>query len=669
MKKFTSIILKKYILTGALSICCCCAFSQFAVNYLKAADNYFKKGDYYSAAVNYEKYLNGAKGSNAESYNPYNAAGKPKQQQTKAISKEEVSYKAGTSYQLLNNYVKAEPFFKDAAAVSNAQLPLARYWYAKSLKSNSKFEDAESEFNKFLQEYTMEDNFRTDATKELNNLEFRNGQMKKADLRAYSINKMGVNGGTGATSAPAIAGNTFYFSSTRPDNDAVDSKSTYINKIYQGTTWGVDATKLTLSQDKGENLEATTFSPDGNRMYVTKWALKEAKKIAAIYTSTKQGDKWSDLTKVSGDINNDGYSSQQPTLSTDGSTIYYSSDKPGGLGGFDIWTAAVQNDKIGNSNNLGTAVNTPFDEYAPYYFSPGKSLVFSSNGRIGMGGFDFYQSKGSGTDWSEPVNLGYPVNSVKDEIYIAATGRKYLLDTFFFSSDRNSECCLEMFAANKLRSKKRVRGIIINCLTGAPLPGVKVTVSQDEYNNVTLNNNTTDDKGRYEVLLDEYQPFRIKAEHDGFLTKEIEVTKISIKDTLIVSSRSCLEPPEKPFEAVDKPVVIDNIYFDYDSATLRPESFPVLDSVVGLMERYPTMSIEVSGHTDSKGGVEYNQKLSEARAKAFVDYVAGKGIETSRMTSKGFGATRPLADNKVKGKDNPEGRQKNRRTEIKVLHY
>ncbi len=663
----TSISLKKYILTAVLAVFGLSSYCQFAYNYLKAADNYFSKGDYYSAAQYYEKYLSGGMGTKSESYNPYNAAGKPKDKQSKAITKEEVSYKAGESYQKLNNYVKAEPFFKDAAANSST-LPLARYWYAKSLKSNSKFDEALDEFTKFLKDYTTDDNFKTDATKELNNLQFRSAQLKKADLKAYVVNKMGLNVSPGATSAPAVSGNSFYFSSTRPDDGNVDSKAAFFNKIYQGSLAGSDAAKIKISQGKDEHLEGSTFSPEGSKMYVTKWMLKDGKKAAAIHISTKQNDGWSDPVKLDGDINADGYSSQQPSVSADGNTLYYSSDKPGGVGGFDIWAAPIANGKVGSSENLGSKVNSPFDEYAPYYYTPGKALIFSSNGRVGMGGFDFYQSKGSGSDWAEPVNMGYPINSVKDDIYMVSTGKKYLLDTFYFSSDRNSECCLEMFAASKIRAKKRVTGIIINCLTGLPLPDVKVTVTQDEYSNVTMSNNTTNAQGKYEVLLDEYQPFTLKAEHDGFLTKEILVNKISIKDTLI-SSKSCLEPPEKPFVSENKPTIIDNIYFGFDSAILKPESFPVLDSVVGLMERYPTMAIEVSGYTDSKGGIAYNQKLSEARAKAFVDYVSGKGIEASRMTSKGYGSTLPLAPNTLNGKDNPAGREKNRRTEIKVLHY
>ena len=664
----TNFSLKKIYLTGCFTICGLFCHAQFAYNYLKAADNYFSKGDYYSAALYYEKYLNGAKGNVSDSYNPYNVAGKPKDKQIKGVTKEEVSYKAGESYQMLNNYVKAEPFFKDASAANSDKLPLARYWYAKSLKSNSKFDEAESEFGSFLKDYTADDNFKTDATRELNNLQFRSSQLKKSDLKAYQIEKMGLNVSPGATSAPAISGSSFFYSSTRPDDGATDSKVAYINKVYEGSLSGTGGSKIKISQDNDEHYEGSTYSADGNKMYVTKWKLKDNKKAAAIYVSTKQNDGWSDLSKVDGDINSDGYSSQQPSLSADGLVLYYSSNKPGGIGGFDIWAVSVANGKFGTSENLGSKVNSPFDEYAPYYFNPGKALIFSSNGRIGMGGFDFYQSKGSGSDWAEPVNLGYPVNSVKDDIYMVSNSRKYLMDTFYFSSDRNSDCCLEMFAANKIRAKKRVTGIIINCLTGKPLADVKVTVTQDEYSNVTINNNTTDEQGRYVVLLDEYQPFKLKAERDGFLSKEIEVTKISKTDTLI-SAKSCLEPPEKPFEAENKPVVIDNIYFDFDSAVLKPASFPVLDSVVGLMERYPTMAIEVSGHTDSKGNVGYNQALSEARAKAFVDYVSGKGIMATRMTSKGFGSSMPLAPNTINGKDNPAGRDKNRRTEIKVLHY
>lgn len=667
MKKDTKISLKKILLIAGLSASSILSYAQYAYNYLKAADDYYRKGDYFSAAQYYEKYLNGKTSGGSASYNPYNAAGKPKDKQVKNVSREDIVYKTGESYQLLNNYVKAEPFFKEATAASS-RFPLARYWYAKSLKANSKFEEAETEFNTFLQEYTTDDNFKQDASKELKNLQFRSAELKKNDLALYSINKMGMN--KAATSAPAKEGSVMVFSSTRP-LDSGSSKSPYINRLYEGDFSGSSANKLDVPQGKDEHLEGATFTADGNKMFVTKWSMKDNKKAAAIYMATKQSEgKWSDPVMLDNNVNTAGYNSQQPFLTADGSTLYYSSNKPGGTGGFDIWMAPIGSDgKPGASVNLGSTVNSTFDEYAPYYHEGSKSLVFSGNGRIGLGGFDFFVTKNVDGNWQEPVNMGYPINSVKDEIYLMSTSQKYLTDTFYFSSDRASECCLEMFAANKMRAKKRVSGIIIDCLTGRPMSRVTISMVEDPYNNATIPNPTTTASGKYEILLDEYQPFRIKAEAPGYIPKEIVINRVSQEDTLI-NETVCLEQPgKKPFEAENKPVVIENIYFDYDSSTLKPESFPVLDSVTGLMQRYPTMVIEVSGHTDSKGSVEHNRKLSNDRAKAFVDYVASKGVDASRMKYKGYGATRPIAPNNINGKDNPEGRAKNRRTEIKVLNY
>lgn len=658
-------ILKNSILTGIMLLAGFYVKAQFVSDYLRAADNYFKKGDYFSAAQYYEKYLNANANAKQVKYDPYAVASGPKEKGSKKVSKEEVTFKAGESYRLLNNYVKAEPFYKEVAG--NQQLPLARYWYAKSLKSNSKFDEASAEFNKFMQEYSTDDAYKQDADREMKNLQFMQAQFKKDDVNSYTINKMPVNG-TGATSAPVLLAEKLVFNSTRPTDES--SKGPFINRLYEASMDGGNVTKMDVPQAGGEHLEGATFTPDGNKLFVTKWMMNNEKKTAGIYTSTKQGDKWSPLVALDNNVNADGYSSQQPFLSKDGSTLYFSSNKPGGSGGFDIWMAPVDNSgNPGASVNLGTTINTAADEYAPFFFAPSNSLVFSCNGRVGMGGFDFFEAKKSADGWEEPVNMGYPVNSVKDEIYMTTSSKKYLLDNFYFSSDRGSECCLELYSGSKTRAKKIVTGFIIDCLTGHPLEGVDISVLEDVDSNATVSFPKTNAQGRYEVLLDEYKPLKVKAQAEGYIAKEIDFKKSPQSDTLMTIT-TCLEQPgKKPFEAENKPIVIENIYFDFDKATLRPESFPVLDSVVGLMQRYPTMAIEVSGHTDSKGQDDYNQKLSEERAKAFVDYCVSKGIEAERMQWKGFGEARPIAPNTVRGKDNPEGRQKNRRTEIKVLHY
>lgn len=639
------------------------ANAQFAYNYLRAGDDYFRKGDYYSAAQYYEKYLSSNPSAKNEKFDPYTVANGAKEKKPKKATREEVVYKTGESYQLLNNYVKAEPFFKETKSL-NMQFPLAKYWYAKSLRANSKFEEAESEFNAFIQEYTNADTYKDDAAKELKNLEFRRMQLQKKDIRFYTVDRMTINA-TGATSAPAIVNDLLVFSSTRPDSGD-GNKNPFINRLYQSSLTEPGAVvKLNIPQAKDEHIEGASVSADGNKMYITKWTLKDSKKSAAIYVSTKQNGTWSEPVKLDNTVNSDGFSSQQPYISAD-NYLYYSSDKPGGNGKFDLWNTHINADgKPDVSINLGPAVNSKDDEYAPYLFSADKTLVFSSNGRTGMGGFDFYQAKPSESGWQEPVNLGYPVNSVRDDIYLVSTGSKNVTDNFYFSSDRSSECCLEMFSASKRVPQKRIAVIVLDCTTGLPLQGASVNMV--DAGNKAVANETTNAVGRFEMAVEEYSDLKVTAQLQGYLPKSVNLNKPSGEFDTLLTSSVCIE---KPPYVENKAVVIENVYFDFNKAILKPESYPVLDSVVAIMQRFPEMAIEVRGHTDSKGSQKLNLALSEARAKAFADYLTSKGIDSARLTSKGYGASIPIAPNKLpNGKDNPEGRDKNRRTEIKVLHY
>lgn len=640
--------------------------AQFVNNYAKAGDEFYAKGDYYSAAINYEKFLNGAKEKvNQDGYDPYTVTKGSKGAKVINANRNEIVFKTAESYRLLNNPVKAEPFYQEAIKL-DGKFPLARYWFAKSLRANSKFEEAETEFNTFIKEYGTDDNYKADADKELKSLQFRNEQLKKTDLDLYKVDKMSLNTG-GANSAPTISSNSIIFNSTRSDNSG--AKNPYTNKIYQTSLSNTgEVEKIEISQEANEHFERPSFTEDGQKMYITRWTLADKQKIAAIYVSTKKNGKWSTPSILEGTVNTSGYSSQQPNVTSDGKFLYFASNKPGGYGKMDLYVAPIDEDgKVGEATNLGSTINTPDDDVAPYYFSKTETLIFSSNGRVGMGGLDFFQAKGNSTTWEQPENMGYPINSVKDDIYLVSASAKHLLDTFYFSSDRGSECCLELFSANKIRPKRIIAGKIIDCLTAAAMPNATIK-ALDPANDNLLTSVQTDGTGRYSVSVEDDQAVKLLAEADGYNSKEIDLKKTAPADTL-VNVAVCLEPPEKPFEAENKPVVIDNIYFDFNEATLKSESFQVLDSVVGLMERYPTMVIEVSGHTDSKGTVEHNLKLSQARARAFADYVISKGIAAERLETKGYGESKPIAPNEINGKDNPEGRDKNRRTEIKVLHY
>jgi len=279
-----------------------------------------------------------------------------------------------------------------------------------------------------------------------------------------------------------------------------------------------------------------------------------------------------------------------------------------------------------------------------------------------MGGYDFFYSKGTPGNWAAPKNFGYPVNSVKDDIYFTSRGSaKNILEDALLSSDRASECCLELFSLNKQRPLKQVSGLVLNCENQQPLANINVQVVDPSSNSI-VSTQTTGADGRYTFTLEDFKNVKAIAAVEGYITNSLEISMPADEDAESLSTPAlCLNP-------VPKAIVLENVYYDYNKASLKSESYPSLDQLVTMLEQNPTMVIEIGAHTDSKGTEKYNQKLSEARAQSVVAYLIQKGVEKSRLQAKGYGATQPIAPNSNEdGSDNPEGRQKNRRTEFKVL--
>lgn len=211
---------------------------------------------------------------------------------------------------------------------------------------------------------------------------------------------------------------------------------------------------------------------------------------------------------------------------------------------------------------------------------------------------------------------------------------------------------------------KQISGRIVSCDPNKPLTGAKVRVI-DTINNKTIHTATVGADGSYTFEMEDHQPLKLDAEADGFIPKAIHVAVPSDMEEIETTwPELCLSPVPEEGESF----VIENVYFDFDKATLREDSYPALDEVVRMLNYYPNMEIELSAHTDSKGSDAYNLRLSDARAKSVMDYLLSKGIDPARLTSKGYGESQPVAQNtNVDGSDNPEGRQQNRRTEFKVL--
>ena len=682
MKKLIKTSCRSLFFSVAASLLTVSAYAQSTAGYLKAAESYFAEGDYYSAAMYYERFLTGKPGNNTTGFNPYVVQHvSSKTVAANPASRKQIIYKLAESYRMIKYWSKAEPLYLEAIPL-NAEFPLAGYWYAKSLKANEKASEAEIAFNDFLKAYTTEDEYVRDVKKELGNIRFANTELKKKDLYKFKIGKMdGTVNQTGASYASTFLINgSVVFTTTRPDTGLVSVKGNpYTNKLVRASPEGnsfANQQKISLANDVGWEQGVASFSPDANRMFVTRWATQNGKKISAIYQSDMTPAGWSSPAKLGENVNAAGAGAQQPFVTADGKMLLFSSDRAGGLGKFDLWSVPLDAsfNPSGAATNLGNTINTSDDDEAPFYHQPSQTLVYATSGHTGMGGLDLYYAKGNFSSWESPKNMGYPVNSVRDDIYYNSSDKKNLWNNAYLSSDRNSPCCLELFTFNKIRNKKVVSGRVLDCNGNTPIAGA--IVSAKDMNGSTVFTKTTDANGTYELVMDDYQDLGFNAESQGYTSKAFNFNSPNDVDDDIDAMANpdlCLSKPpvvvEPPPIEVNVPVVLDNVLYAFNKATLQPASYPALDKLVKLMEDNPGMAIELSSHTDNIGSDKYNQALSLKRAASCVQYLVLKGIDKARIETKGYGESQPVAPNSKNGKDNPEGRKQNRRTEFKILHY
>lgn len=671
--------MRKLFFIALVSLVSLSVSAQVIYDYLKAADTYFSKGDYNSAAVYYEKYLGTGKTKiKGDEYDPYTVKSLTKQQKIAVSNKQQSIYKLAECYRHLNYPSKAEPYYAQAAKFDSSLFPMANYWHGKALRALEKYAEAETAFNQYIALNASGGKQVEDAKREIKNLQFIQQQLARKDLALYKVEKASIANSEGANYAPVkVNANTVWFTSTRKDSGAAKN-NIHNNKVYVASyTDGVlNTVKKANLPESNQHQGVVSVTPDGNTVYLTRWTIANGKKAAQIYTSKKTGDSWSEPALLDNSINADGASTQQPFIMPNGKQMLYSSDRKDGLGGFDIWSVdldAAGMPLSGTSRNLGAPINTMYDEQAPYYHVPTANLVFASNGNVGMGGYDLFQSKGTIGNWSTPENLGYPLNSVKDDIYFTSNGNaKNILGDVLFSSDRGSECCLEMYSLSKIRPLKQISGVVVDCETKQPLSGVNVAVVNN--NKSTVFKQTTDSKGSYAFTATDFEDYTTSGSLTGYTANQISTSAISddaiINQSLNVLCLTKIKDTPVYIPPVDTVVVMDNIYFEFNKATLLKESYEAIDNqIIAMMNKYSTMVVEVGGHTDSQGAEDYNLKLSQARAESVKNYLISKGIAPERIEAKGYGESKPVAPNTLNGKDNPEGRKKNRRTEFKVLRY
>ena len=566
----------------------------------------------------------------------YDAADQFKQAYTKTPSKErasrgKIALKMARCYDKINSTPKAIAAYRNAVRYNQASID-DHLAYARLLLKNGEYKQAEKEFRILVD--SLPDNVLA-----------RNG-LKSAQLAPtwkkegsrYKVKKMDVFNSRRDDYSPMLLGDEadqLYFSSTR--NEAQGDELSGITGTKAGDIflsekddkgkWSKPeaiASGLNTAYDEG----ACCFAPDGREMYLTQCVTDaSAPRYAQIVTSNRSDAAWGKPNPL--ELTKDTLSTYaHPAVSPDGEWLYFVSDMPGGVGGYDIWRVRITAAGLGGVENLGEPINTPGDEMFPT-FRPNGDLYFSSNGHVGMGGLDIYIAKvDKKTRQYKVTHPGYPLNSEADDFGMTFEGPH---NRGFFSSNRKDGRGYDhIYSFENPEIVTTMKGWVYE-MDGYELPAAQVTVVG---NDGTYKKLPVKSDGSFTMPINTKVDYLVMASCKGFLNHKEELRVDSAKE----SKEYVLQ---FPLASITAPVLIDNIFYDFDKATLTPASTKSLDELVGLLKENPNVTIELSAHCDYKGNAEYNKRLSQRRAQSVVNYLIAHGIEKERLTPVGYGKERP----------------------------
>ena len=418
---------------------------------------------------------------------------------------------------------------------------------------------------------------------------------------------------------------------------------------------------------------SATFSKDGNTMYFNRTNTSknntDGERIAhvKIYKAEWVDGNWTNVTALP--FTSNDYSTEHPTLSKDEKTLYFSSDMPGTIGGFDIYKVAINEDgTYGKPENLGNKVNTKHREQFPY-ISDYNVLYFASDGHLGFGGLDVFRSNSVNESFDTPVNLGSSINSNLDDFAYVIREKN---NKGYVSSNRSGFDRLYGFAREEnILTKYLVAGIVQDKNSKEILPGSLVTLF-DETGNV-IQDSIVGEKADYLFKIEPNKKYRIRGTRKAYIPQDVEFStdskgKISHNIYLILESYADAEERVKENEKGDVQIELDKIYFDFDRSNIREDAAVTLNVLVDLMNKYKDMEVEVSAHTDARGPDQYNLDLSKRRAASTLEYLVSQGIERTRLKSIGYGEMQPLNKCDKEGICEDEEYDINRRCEFTILN-
>ncbi len=594
------------------------------------------------------------------------------------------NYFIAESYRLSNRLKEAELFYAKAVHGRGVNHDSVQYYYAEAQEANQKYGEARKTLEE-LAANSDDEKMKDRAQGRINGLDYLEQLNQRQSY--YHVKNLELINTPSAEYSPVFLNNELYFTSSRGNGKIYEATGTPFTDLYKVASRGANVDLATVAplpigiNTENVNDGCITFSPDGKTMVFAKGNTGKRKGSADVdlYLSRFRNGSWTEPIPLN--INDPEAWDSSPAFGPDGHTLYFASNRKGrgreklGYGGTDIYSAVMDSrGRFSRVKNLGPDINTAGNEMFPYVAEDAK-LYFASDGHPGYGGLDlFVVKRTNGKTIVE--NLAQPVNSSGDDFGIFL----FRADRGFFTSNREGgKGDDDIYTFVNEDPNLRVINYYLEGVTYTTdtegklqvLPNTKVSII--DANGDVLQDFVTGNDGKFLFRVYENEDYNMVGETDGYLVKRQlyttrgkSVDPSTVKDlvtNITLDTTMVLDKID-----LNKYFVVENIYYDLDKWNIKPEAAKELDKLVQLLVDNPEIKIELSSHTDSIASVEYNMQLSQKRAESAVNYLVEHGISPERLVAKGYGELRPIARNtNPDGTDNPAGRDRNRRTEFKIL--
>jgi outer membrane protein OmpA-like peptidoglycan-associated protein len=590
----------------------------------------------------------------------------------KGYKSEDLFKKLGNSYYFNSEFESAAKWYGELFAINTSPEAEYYYRYAQSLRSTGQTDKA----NKIMNEFNAK--YKNDSRGKLYKEDVNYLDEIKANSGRYKIEDAGINSKY-SDYGSFVYNNKIYFASARDTGNFSQRRhkwtGEYYTNIYSANidpqnSAAVKPDKFKTALNTKFHESTPVFTKDGNTVYFTRNNYIDGKKgkddnkitLIKLYKATLENGKWTKITALP--FTSDNYSTAHPALSPDEKTLYFASDMPGSIGQSDIYKVSINSDgSFGTPQNLGKPINTEGKETFPYVTSENE-IYFTSDGHPGLGGLDVFvgQIDENGTV-SDIQNLGNDINSPKDDF-------AYIIDPVsrqgYFSSNKDggmgSDDIYKFLETKRLKCLQELYGVITDSENGVVLPGSKVTL----YENQKIKNSTVSNTaGQYSFAVECGKTYSVRAEKPDYATKEVDITiaKTNGKTNLpIALDKSVCKVAVG--DDLGKCFGIKMIYFDLDKSNIRTEAALDLEKILDVLNQNPTMKLDIRSHTDSRASHQYNEALSDRRAKSTISWLIQNGVAKNRLTGKGYGETQLVNQCSDGVNCTEEEHQMNRRSEF-----